>query len=127
MKFLKAVRNFLRKFDSFPATQFLRYNGESEYATATGGILSLIIIVIFIILFTSTGLDIVNRVTVTATSNFQNEIDPSAANITAGPDGDFMFALKIYGVDFNDPATTVFDVILTQESYSPIANLIFSQ
>jgi len=69
---LKVIRQLLRKVDSFPATQFFRFQGETEYATATGGFLSLIIIVVFVILFTSTGLDVVNKVNVTATSNFQS-------------------------------------------------------
>jgi hypothetical protein len=71
-KIIKCLRAFLQSLDFFPATQFLRYKGETEYKTATGGFVSFVIIIIFIILFTSTGLDMINKTTVTATSNFQN-------------------------------------------------------
>jgi hypothetical protein len=120
MKIVKLIRQLLQKFDSFPATQFLRYQGETEYATATGGFFSLVVIVVFMILFTSTGLDVINKVNVTATSNFQSEMEPSPANLTAGPNGDFMFAIQILGINFSDPTTTVFEINLVQLSFTPV-------
>ena len=42
--------------DLFPNSQLLRYNGDPEYKTTTGGIISAAVLVIFAILFASMGL-----------------------------------------------------------------------
>ena len=50
------INNILRKPDLFCQPSLLRYNGEAEYSTATGGFLSIAVIVIFVTLFFSMGL-----------------------------------------------------------------------
>jgi hypothetical protein len=50
-----AVSKILRKLDLYPSSKLLRYNGEPEYMTTTGGIISVAIITIFVILFFNMG------------------------------------------------------------------------
>ena len=50
------IRTALKQIDLFPTNSFIRYNGESEYTTSTGGFMSLIVIIIFIVLFARMGL-----------------------------------------------------------------------
>ncbi len=47
---------FFRKIDLFPTNNFIRYNAENEYSTTLGGIVSLAVIIIFIVLFASMGI-----------------------------------------------------------------------
>ena len=61
MGYCRCLQNYLRKFDLFPASQFLRYRGDPEYTTATGGIISLGVITIFIILFAAMGIQTAKR------------------------------------------------------------------
>ena len=61
MSWCRCLQNTLRKFDLFPANQFLRYKGDPEYTTATGGIISLFVITIFIILFATMGIQTAKR------------------------------------------------------------------
>jgi hypothetical protein len=68
MSCIKSFRQLLVKFDFFPATQLLRYKGSTEYRTATGGIFTILIIIIFCILFFNALLDIVNKKNVTLKS-----------------------------------------------------------
>lgn len=62
----------LKKLDFFPAQQFLRFQGEPDYTTATGGFCSVVIIVIFFILFINTGLNVINKINVTVSSDLQH-------------------------------------------------------
>lgn len=52
---------FFRSVDLFPNSKLLRYKGESEYTTVTGGIISSMVIIMFIVLFASMGLKTLNR------------------------------------------------------------------
>lgn len=58
--FFCATKAF-RALDLFPNNKLLRYNGESEYTTTTGGVISAIVLVIFIILFASMGVKTLKR------------------------------------------------------------------
>ncbi len=60
-KFVHYSKQFFEYFDMFPATQFLRYKGSGDFKTATGGCVSVAVIVIFVILFYSLGVQTVNQ------------------------------------------------------------------
>ncbi len=64
MGYLKRIRGLLMKVDFFPHTQFIRYKGETAFTTATGGCVSLVVIVIFGVLFLSAGIGTIQRSTV---------------------------------------------------------------
>jgi hypothetical protein len=51
----------IRSADLFSHNTLLRYNGDSNYNTVTGGVCSIAIIIIFVLLFFSMGLKIVQR------------------------------------------------------------------
>ena len=50
------LKNFFKSLDLFPTSTFLRYKGDSDYTTATGGFISIAVITIFVVLFFSMGL-----------------------------------------------------------------------
>ena len=58
---LSFLKKLLQTLDLFPNSNFLRYNGDDKYTTVTGGVLSIGIIVIFVILFASMGLQTANK------------------------------------------------------------------
>lgn len=51
--FLKRLKQLLQPFDMFCSSQLLRYNSNTEYKTLTGGLISFLIIISMIIVFTS--------------------------------------------------------------------------
>jgi hypothetical protein len=108
--------SFFRAFDLFPNPKLLRYNGEPEYTSTSGGIISLGVIVIFIILFASEGLRTVERAIIFSTSSTQSEIDPSELTTTLGPQGDTMIAAFVYGVNLS-AVPRMFTVEMSQEFY----------
>ena len=51
MPFLRFLGKMIREVDLFPNAQLLRYNGDPDYKTTMGGIISISVIVILVILF----------------------------------------------------------------------------
>ena len=68
MTLLHSTRKFFKFFDLFSNSQFLRFQEEGEYKTASGGICSLIVIVIFMTLFMSTAIQTLNMEIITWSS-----------------------------------------------------------
>ena len=60
------IKKILKHVDLFSTTQFLRYNGEDSYTTATGGVVSIAVISILVILFASMGVRTVNKQIITS-------------------------------------------------------------
>lgn len=87
MKAVKVVHSTLSAFDLFPAQQFLRYKGDPEYKTATGGFCSLVIVAIFVAVFINSGLNVLNKATVIVSSDVQHQTDPAATTLIASPEG----------------------------------------
>ena len=73
--------------DLFSHTSLLRYNMESDYSSATGGILSFIIVVTFSALFFNLGLRTLRKQIISTNTVTSGEIDPSALSVTLGPGG----------------------------------------
>lgn len=112
MYLIKSFRQLLVKFDFFPATQFLRYKGSTEYRTATGGIFTILIIIIFCILFFNALLDIIAKKNVTLKSEIQHQQVPIPAQVNFGPSGGFLFALRINGMNLSRTDIKYFDISL---------------
>ena len=66
--FLSTISKAFRAIDLFPTSRLLRYNGESEYTTTTGGVVSAGAIMVFIILFSSMGLKTANKEIITSST-----------------------------------------------------------
>lgn len=111
---LKFFNAFLKNIDLFPNSQFLRYNGEKEYTTATGGCISITVITIFIALFASMGLKTLERKIINTSISTEYEVDPQLSTIVASPAGGFMFGISIFGFNLNDPTTKIFNITLWQ-------------
>jgi len=126
MRILKTIKSVLYRIDFFTTSQFLCYKGENSYATATGGFLSACIIIIFLVLFTNTGMQVIHKDNVNTSSFFEQSSDPSYAAVQAGPAGDFMFILDILGANITDPDIKLFDIKILQEEYAPVGRLINS-
>ena len=113
----KRVGNFIKLFDLFPANQFLRYKGEADYTTVTGGLTSLLILTVFMAMFASMGLQTAQRQIIFASASTTYETDPPPATLTASPKGRFMFAIASLPLNLNDPTVTYFDIQLRHNIY----------
>lgn len=122
----KTLIKLLKKVDLFPTDQFTRYNSEAEYTTATGGLVSLVLIIIILILFSNKGIQTLNKTDITSTVSTLIETDPSPIRFTASPNGGFMFSVALFGKNLSDPDVTYFKISLFQNYYSPLWDLINS-
>ena len=61
MPICSSISKALRYVDLFPSSAFLRYNGDSEYTTTTGGITSVLTIAVLLALFASMGIKTLKR------------------------------------------------------------------
>lgn len=73
---LKCLNKILKTIDLFPTSIFLRYKGETDYTTATGGFLSITVIIVFIILFASMGIKTLKKEIISTSSETLYEVDP---------------------------------------------------
>ena len=55
------TKQFIHYFDFFAATTFHRYKGNDYYSSLTGGILSLILLISFLVLFIYQCINSVNK------------------------------------------------------------------
>ena len=53
---IKTGQNMLKKIDLLSTSQLIKYKGDSEYATATGGFISITVIGICLALFANMGI-----------------------------------------------------------------------
>jgi hypothetical protein len=124
--FCAKLKKFLANGDLFSTSQFLRYKKESEFGTATGGFISIAVIIVFAALFWSQGIKTVHRELINASVSQESEAEPSFVQVVAGPEGGFNFAVALVGFDLNDPNLKYFNISLTQYNYGPLFTLINS-
>ena len=61
MKCKNCISELIKVFDLFSLSQFLRYRQDEDYKTVSGGVTSLLVVGIFIILFADNALSTVNK------------------------------------------------------------------
>ena len=126
VSFRKTMHKILKAFDLFPTQQYLRYREEPDYKTATGGAVSIAILVIFIILFSNLGMQTVNQQIINGSVNYKIDTEPVPLSINFKKGADFMFGIGIMGLDLNDPNIKYFDISLRQNYFTPLFRTINS-
>lgn len=61
MRIAKKLKGLVLKCDLFKTTEFLRYKGDAEYSTFTGGFCSIFIIILFAALFYNAVIATINK------------------------------------------------------------------
>ena len=95
--------------DFFNSSQLLRYNTDNEYKTITGGIISLAIITIILISFSSMISDTMERNTIVYSESVFRSPDPSKIIMKISPENDFMMAVRLLNYNFSS-ANQIFEV-----------------
>ena len=114
---LSHLTRALRLFDFFQCNKFLRYNGDAEYKSMTGGITSVTVVVIFVILFSSIALKTLKKEIITSSSFTESENIPSELAMRMGPGGDMMFGIYIRESNLSS-VPRLFDVKMERVYYS---------
>ena len=117
MPVIKCFSQMIREFDLFPNPQFLRYNGGSDYKTTMGGLISMSVLAILVILFFNMAVRTATKQIITSKVSISHEEDPSETKLKMGPSGDMMFAVSFYGNNYSD-ISNAFSVTLEEENYT---------
>jgi hypothetical protein len=117
MKLKSCVAKFFKLCDLFSTSQFLRYKEDGDYKTVSGGVVSLMIISVFLALFMNTAIQTVNKDIISWTSTTTNYLSPTSTNVTFGPSSNFVFTVGLMGLNLNDPKIRYFDVEMIEHHY----------
>lgn len=112
MKFFSWIKKGIRFTDLFYTSELLRFNDEMEYRTLTGGLISLAIIIAVVIGFANMIIGTLNLSSITFIQTASQETDPSSGVLSTSPDGMFMMAVELWGINLTE--TRYFDVIMIQ-------------
>lgn len=85
MRLLSFFRSAIRESDFFSSSEMLRFHGDLEYRTLTGGVLSIAILITVIIGFASMILDTISLSSITTQKIVNQASSPTALNLTASP------------------------------------------
>ena len=110
---MKKFTEFFKAFDLFSQPVTFRYDNEPEYETFTGGACSMIVIIVFIAIFTSTTINTFNKVYIDSKVTHFEEVDPIYYTVGTNK---FMFAVGISGLNLNE-GNRWFDVYMQYRSY----------
>ena len=72
MPFIRRLGLIIRELDLFPNAQLLRYNGNPDYKTTMGGLISISVVAILIVLFFNMALKTATRQIITSSVSYGN-------------------------------------------------------
>ena len=90
----------------------LRYDSEEKRATNTGAFISIIVMVLLVVAFYSSWLDVLDKKEVRSEDSVIREMDPSSAKIT---DQNFILAMTFNGINLANTTERYFDFVFTQK------------
>ncbi|CAK81191.1 unnamed protein product (macronuclear) [Paramecium tetraurelia] len=107
----------LRSIDLFGQNILLNLNGEDQYKTGCGGMMTLVILAIVVLFFQSNIKDFVDKVNIQSESNQVFEDQPDSIYLN---DTNFMFAVAIEQPNFN--SNPFFNITLSARQYERLGN-----
>jgi len=113
MLVLKILKRIIGKMDLFSSIQLLRFDGDAETKTFTGGIFSLAIIIYLISTFSNMVIDTFNKLIITSTSDNKQDDEPEPIYLLTNQSytSHFMLGVEVWHFDLNS-GPRYFDVIL---------------
>lgn len=82
----------------------------------SGAVVSIALIIIFMVIFTSTVLNTLNEFDITASISQSEDVEPTAFETDVSP---FLFAVGINSINLNDPLTKYFNIVLSTRTQYP--------
>lgn len=106
----------------FCSAEMLRYDQDSKYKTATGGLITISIVIVVIAGFFNMISETINRTAISYTLNAKAAGDPTPFTLTANNENKFMFGLQIQSMDLTffynlSQANRYFDLVVQQQVY----------
>ena len=77
VQIFKVIRRLVKKLDLFSSIQLLRFKGDAETKTLTGGLISFVIFILMSVTFTSMIIETFHKVVITAISDTTHADEPA--------------------------------------------------
>lgn len=97
------IKGFILEWDFFAHGNLQRYKEEESYRTLLGGCVSIILVILFFIIFFNMTLNTFKKELINSDSSITYDEDPSPLIIKADPNRSFMFAIGVSGINLNAP------------------------
>ena len=112
---MKLVKGVIRNCDLFAHKVGLRFGDEPDYESLTGGLLSIIMMVVFVVIFANATLSTINKVYIDSKIILREKTHPPSFEIGVN---EFMFAVGFSDIDMNR-GERLFDLEMEFRSYAP--------
>lgn len=99
MKIWKKLRDAISAFDFFSRDITFLYKEKPEYVSLTGGLISIVLIIVFIAVFANTAIGTFNKEIINYSWTQFQQTTPTTFNTSI--DTDFLFAIGITGINLN--------------------------
>jgi len=116
---MSKIQEVLKVFDLFCTSQLVRFRGEPLYSTATGGFLSISIIVLCVVVFANMGVMTLRKEIIKSSTSFKIQEEPSPVSFKFTVQDKVMFAVGIFGLNLNDPNIKYFDFYMKHTIFGP--------
>lgn len=110
---MQSIKDVLLESDIFAHSTLNRYRGGDSYATLTGGAVSLVLVFLFIGMFSNLMLDTFSNNIINSSLSVYYNDDPTLGKLTTSANTSFMFAVGLTGLNLS-ASSRYFDVSLTQ-------------
>jgi uncharacterized protein with PQ loop repeat len=114
IKCRERIGDAFKLFDLFSLTQFFRYNQDEDYKTVSGGVTSILVVGIFIILFSGNAINTIDKTDITWSATTEHSFEPIPTTLSFSASNKFMVGLGILGFDLTDLSLRYFDVTMTE-------------
>jgi len=112
VKIFKHIRRLAKKLDLFSSIQLLRFQGDAETKTLTGGIISLAIFIYLSVTFFNMIIDTFHKVVITSITDTTQADTPSSLYISTQNNAEkFMLGVEVFQFNLNT-GPRYFDVFL---------------
>ena len=81
MACMKQTAKFLKSFDFFSTNEFWRYKGHSDFKTLSGGVVSILIMIVMAIMFANIVIKTINKQIITYSMDTLRNSDPTLTKI----------------------------------------------
>ena len=92
-------KSIISQMDFFSHNQFLRYKHTETFRTFTGGLISILIIALFVGIFFNTMMNTFNKKIIISSSSTEHHLDPTYFRINANVQNNFLFAVGLKSLD----------------------------
>lgn len=109
---MKTIKQFILECDFFAHGSLQRYRQEQSYRTFAGGLISIIFVLLFAVMFSNLIVQTFSKNIIVSQTSTTYDDEPTYTQILASPSHNHMFAIGISGMNLSS-SQRYFDIVMT--------------